>query len=57
MCLRGQETRIVVVVRGFVRRGAMKKRGIPDEAGNCPCPANFLPAVPSVDSFERGNVS
>ena len=57
MCLQGQETRIVVVVRGFVRRGAMKKRGIPDEAGNCPCPANFLPAVPSVDSFERGNVS
>ena len=57
MCLRGREARIVVVVRGFVRRGALKKRGIPDENGNCPSAANFLPAVPSVGSFKGGNVS
>ena len=53
MCLRGQETRIVVVVCGFVRRGVMEKKGIPDKDGYCPRAANFLPAVPSIDSLEK----
>ena len=47
----------MVVVRGFVRRGVMEKKGIPDKDGYCPRAANFLPAVPSIDFFEKGNVS